>query len=132
MKGYVSVLLFLCFCVCMALPCQAQFLKQLKDNLVNQAQQQAPGAQQLIGNVNLPAGQYMMTNVQSGQAFYVFVQNGQMFLNNQPQQQLQQTQQPAVPGQTMTESGKGMLKNFLRNQLTPQTQPQQYPYQPQY
>ncbi len=38
----------------------------------------------LVGNVNLPQGQYVMTNMQTSQAFYVTVQNGQMFLTSQP------------------------------------------------
>ncbi|MCA9816894.1 MAG: hypothetical protein H6677_16790 [Candidatus Obscuribacterales bacterium] len=127
MKRSVVVLLIVSFFA--AVPCQAQFMKTLKDSLIGSQQQQQMAAQPtLIGNVNLPPGDYMMTNVQSGQAFYVAVQNGQMYLTNQ-QVQTQQNQPIYQPGQSAGQTGKGILQNLIRNQLTPQTQQQQVPYQ---
>lgn len=115
-------------------PCQAQFLKNLQDSLLGgqAAQQQANGVNQpqmsLVGTVNLPPAQYMMTNVQTGQGFYVTVQNGQMFLGGQ-----QVTPPVVVPSQTAVPQQQpsgfgGMVKNglgnFLQNQMAPQpTQP---------
>lgn len=139
MKRYAAVAL-----VALAMagtPCHAQFLQKLQDTLIGgqgQGQQQGmmPGQQSnLLGNVNLPPGQYMMTNVQSGQAFYVAVQNGQMFLTSPGQQGAPQM----MPGQGMFQQpGQGMLPqqgqggmggliknglgNFLQNQLAPQQQ----------
>lgn len=110
--------------VLVAIPCQAQFLKTLEKDLLNgqgQQQQQGnmPGQQgpgSLVGNVNLPPGQYMMTNVQTGQAFYVSVQNGQMFLSSPPPQMM-------APGQgMMQQQQRGGFGNFLRNELAPQQQ----------
>ena len=131
MKRYITVVLFLSL-LALAVPCQAQFMKKLKDGLINQTQQQlSPGQQSFLGNVNLPPGQYMMTNVQTGQAFYVMVQNGQMYLSSNQYNQM--PQQNMVPGQqTMTQQGGGLLKNLIRNQLAPQTQQQQMPVQQQY
>lgn len=65
------------------LPANAQFLKNLEHSLLGGAGQQGgmPGQAQFIGNVSLPTGNYMMSNVQTGQAFYVSVQNGQMYLS---------------------------------------------------
>ena len=110
-------------------PCQAQFLKNLQDSLLggSAAQQQANGVAQpqLVGQVNLPPAQYMMTNVTTGQAFYVTVQNGQMYLGGQ------QTAPQVMPGQTVIPQQQGggfggMVKNglgnFLQNQITPQQQ----------
>lgn len=126
MKRNVILLLVVAF-FC-AIPCQAQFMKQLKDSLIGQGQQQ--GQPTLLGNVNLPPGQYMMTNVQTGNAFYVVVQSGQMYLSGQPAQN-QQLMAP-VGGTTQQGTG-GMIKeglgNFLRNQIAPQQQQQQVPYQ---
>ncbi|CAN5537875.1 hypothetical protein BH11CYA1_BH11CYA1_14800 [soil metagenome] len=113
-------------------PCQAQFLKNLQDSLLGgqAAQQQANSfaqpQQTLVGTVNLPPAQYMMTNVQTGQGFYVTVQNGQMFLGGQ-----QVAPQAVVPSQVapvQPQSGGfgGMVKNglgsFLQNQIAPQQQ----------
>lgn len=125
MKRYVTLLLLASLCV--AVPCQAQFMKQLKDSLIGgQNQQQvAPAQQSFVGNVSLPPGQYSMTNMQTGQAFYVFIQNGQMFLSNQQAQ----NQQGITPGQSLPQTGKGIINNLIRNQLAPQTQQQQVPYQ---
>ena len=100
-------------------------MKKLTDSLIGQDQGMMNGQPSLIGNVNLPPGQYMMTNVQTGHAFYVQVQNGQMFLSAQPAQ----TQQQYSQGQNMQQSGKGLIKNLIRNQLAPQPQQQQVPYQ---
>lgn len=128
MKRYLTVVLILSF-LAVALPCQAQFMKKLKNSLLNQNQQQYGQPQMsFVGNVRMPPGQYMMTNMQTKQAFYVTIQSGQMFLSQQtPQLQ----QQPITPGQSMTQQGGGLLKNLLRNQLAPQTQTQQVPYQQQ-
>ncbi len=122
-------------------PCQAQFLKTLQDSLLGgQNAQQGTGFNQpqmsLVGTVNLPPAQYMMTNVQTGQAFYVTVQNGQMFLGNQ-----QVAPQNFMPNQNMApqQSGQqqgglgGMVKNglgsFLQNQMAPQQGQQLAPNQ---
>lgn len=134
--------------ICCVLPAKAQFLKNLEQTFLGGGNAQGmPGQPQLIGNVNLPAGTYMMSNVQTGQAFYVTVQNGSMYLSQgttppgyqqqqpggiggalggilgQPQQQQQpygmpQQQQPAGLG-GMVRSGLG---NFLKDQLMPQQQ----------
>lgn len=130
MKRNVILLLVVTF-FC-AMPCRAQFMKQLKDSLVGQGQQQQQQqAPTILGNVNLPPGQYMMTNVQTGNAFYVFVQNGQMFLSGPPAQSQQQMMAPAAG--TTPQSTGGMIKeglgNFLKNQLSPQQQQQGVPYQ---
>jgi|GEM_PF-1121399 hypothetical protein len=120
-------------------PCQAQFLKTLQDSLLGgqAAQQQANSLGQpqltLVGTVNLPPAQYMMTNVQTGQGFYVTVQNGQMFLGGQ-----QVAPQNLVPNQTaipqqQTGGFGGMVKNglgnFLQNQIAPQQGQQLVPNQ---
>ncbi|MBK9144484.1 MAG: hypothetical protein IPM23_18495 [Candidatus Melainabacteria bacterium] len=129
MKRNVILLLVVAF-FC-AMPCRAQFMKQLKDTLVGQGQQQLNQQPSLLGNVNLPPGQYMMTNVQTGNAFYVFVQNGQMFLSGGPPAQNQQMMAPAAG--TTPQSTGGMIKeglgNFLKNQISPQQQQQGVPYQ---
>lgn len=112
-----------------AAPCQAQFLKKLEQEFMGQGQQQQAVQPSVIGNVNLPPGQYLMTNTQSGQAFYVIVQNGQMFLTGQPGQTPVMT--PALPQQQQQQQQQGgfggMLKNglgnFLKNELTPQQTP---------
>ncbi len=114
--------------IIVALPCQAQFLKKLEQDLIGGQNQQGlmPGQQPqavMVGNVNLPPGQYIMTNTQTGQAFYVAVQNGQMFLtNNQPSQQM------IAPGQGMYQQqgqtgGLGGLGNIIRNELAPRQNP---------
>lgn len=131
MKRYAAVLLLAL--VFAAGPCQAQFFKQMEQGLLgNQGQQQGmmPGQQvqaTVVGNVNLPPGQYMMTNVQTGQAFYVAVQNGQMFLTGQPG-----APQMMAPGQGMIQQQGGVgglmrggLGNFLKNELVPQQAPGQ-------
>src|SRR5262249_30319661 len=89
-----------------------------------QQQQPAPQAQPtLIGNVNLPAGQYLMTNVQTSQAFYVVVQGGQMYLSSQPAAQgqglLQGAGQGVIPG-----VGQGVIPGVGQG-LIPGQQPQQ-------
>jgi len=129
-----------------AVPCQAQFMKQLGQELLGgQNQNQLPGmpgqqntagfgqaglgqmqSANLVGTVNLPQGQYMMTNLATNQAFYVTVQNGQMFFSND--QSAQQTL-PGTQGLQQQPGGiGGMVKNglgsFLKNQLQ-QPQPQQ-------
>jgi len=122
-------------------PCQAQFMKQLGQELLggqgqNPLGQQAgqPGAMgfgqnqtaNFVGNVNLPQGQYMMTNLQTNQAFYVTVQSGQMYFSADPN-----AQQVLPGGQALQQQPAGiggMVKNglgsFLKNQLQ-QPQPQQ-------
>jgi hypothetical protein len=127
MKRYAALTLLVF--VLAAVPCQAQFLKKLGEEFLNQGQQQGamPGQQPtMIGNVNLPPGQYMMTNVQTGAAFYVVVQNGQMYLIGTAQQQMMNSGQGLLQqGQTQQQGGlggmiKGGLGNFLKNELTPQ------------
>ncbi len=123
-------------------PCQAQFLKTLQDSLLGgQNAQQGTAFNQpqlsLVGTVNLPPAQYMMTNVQTGQGFYVTVQNGQMFLGNQqvaPQNFMpNQTVAPQQPVQQQTGGFGGMVKNglgsFLQNQIAPQQGQQVVPNQ---
>lgn len=97
----------------------------------------------LVGNVNLAPGQYMITNTQTGQAFYVVVQNGQMILGQQQSQfgnggpgQFGQGQAPQQGGlfpQTQQGGVGGLLKNginsYLQNKMTPQqTAPAQQPF----
>ena len=125
MKRYAAMLVLAL--VLVGVPCQAQFLKQLENSLLGGQQ---PGQQQgmtsLVGNVNLPPGQYMMTNVQTGQAFYVVVQNGQMFLTGQPVQQQMMVPGPGMMQQQQQQQGgmggllNGGLGNFLKNGLAPQ------------
>lgn len=138
-----------------AAPCQAQLLKKLEQGLLGGQNQMGGlgqmngqgnisgqgnmnGQASLVGTVNLPPGQYMMSNVQTGQAFSVFVQNGQMYLNGQAQQGL-------APGQSMIQQLPGMIPgmqqpngmmpqqgglkqgfgNFLKNELMQQQMQQQ-------
>jgi hypothetical protein len=139
--------------MCCVLPANAQFLKSLENAVLGGgAQQQGmPGQPQFLGNVSLPAGTYMMSNVQTGQAFYVTVQNGGMYLSQgttppgypqgggggiggalggilgQPQQQQQQPY--GMPGQQTGGTGLGGmmrsgLGNFLKNELMPGQQQQ--------
>ena len=133
-------------------PCQAQILKELEQGLLggqgqNGQQQLMPGAPgmyggqmappPLIGNVNLPPGQYMMTNVQTGQAFYVIVQGGQMYLSQGAPQMMAPGQMtaPGQFGQQPPPSGMGgliknELGNILQNKMAPQQQvPQGFPGQ---
>lgn len=122
-------------------PCQAQFLKTLQDTLLGgqngqQASTVVPPQQTLVGTVNLPPAQYMMTNVQTGQGFYVTVQNGQMFLGGQQvAPQSFQPSQTIAPQQPTQQSGGfgGMVKNglgsFLQNQIAPQQGQQVVPNQ---
>jgi hypothetical protein len=139
MKRYLAISLAVGALIFAIAPSQAQFLKDLQQNFLGGGQQQGQmpgqfggGVQQqnaFIGNVNLPPGQYMMSNVQTGQAFYVLVDNGQMYLSGQPG-----GQQPLAPGQgglfqqpQQQQGGVGgMLKeglgNFLKNQIAPQQQ----------
>ncbi len=133
MKRYAATAVSVLALTLAAIPCRAQFFKTLEKDLINgqgqnQQQQGMPGQLQgqnsLIGNVNLPPGQYMMTNVQSGQAFYVMVQGGQMFLSSQggappmmaPGGMIQQQQQ---------QPQQGGFGNFLKNQFSPQQGPNQ-------
>jgi len=121
-----SIALSLVALIFIGIPCQAQIFKKLEQDLMGgQSQGQTQVQAQLIGNVNLPPGQYMMTNVQTGQGFYVVVQNGQMFLSGQ-----QATPQGMMPpGQGgMQQGAGGGFGNFLKNEFTPQQQ-QQTPYQ---
>ena len=132
-------------------PCEAQFLKKLEQSLM---QGQGPngllggGPGQMAGNTNLPAGQYMMTNMQTGQGFYVTINpQGQMFITSPAgnQQQMMpgangqglppQGVAPALMQQQQSGGVGGMMKNgmgnFLRNELAPgqQAYPQQIPQQ---
>jgi hypothetical protein len=132
MKRYIAVsLVALAFG---GVPCSAQLLQKLEQGLMAGQGQQGmmPGQQAqatMIGNVNLPPGQYMMTNVQTGQAFYVAIQNGQMFLTGQqvapqmmaPGQGMMMQQQQGGAGGLMN----GGLGNFLKNELAPQRNPGQ-------
>lgn len=152
----LATALALCVCAFQEVPCQSQFLKKLGQELLQgQSGSQGGGAQGMpgmtqqgtpAGSTNLPAGQYMMTNMQTGQGFYIMVNgNGQMFAtvpNNQqmpantnmmlapqgavPQQQVPQQQQGGVGG-----FFKGTLNNMLQNQLSPGAQ-QGVPVQQQY
>ena len=149
MKRYVVTSL-IAFAIA-ASPCHAQLLQKLQQNLLGgqgqgQAPQQGllpgqqqgllpgliPGVQQqnsIIGNVNLPPGQYLMSNVQTGQAFYVNVQNGQMSLAPQPSSpQFTGFGQNMMPQQNTNGVGgliRSGLGSFLKNQLTPQEVPPQ-------
>jgi hypothetical protein len=131
-------------------PCHAQMLQKLEQGLLGGQGQGAPGMmpggaammpgmqgmmgggmgqQAMIGNVNLPPGQYMMTNVQTGQAFYVAVQNGQMYLS-QGGPQMMPPGQGMMPGPAMMPPQQGGLLNgglgnFLRKELAPQAMPGQ-------
>ena len=104
-----------------ALPCQAQFLKKIEQELIGGPgtgqQGLLPGQQPqatLIGNVNLPPGQYIVTNTQTGQAFYIAIQNGQVFLTSQ-----QPSQQMLAPGQgVQQQGGLGGFGNMIRNEFT--------------
>lgn len=133
MKRYAGALLLTIMftAIFTVVPCQAQFMKQLEQTLLGgQNQGLAPGQQpQVIGNVSLPPGQYMITNMQTGQAVYVGVQNGQMFLVEQPvapsgimpgQGYAPQNQPAGVGGMI-----RGGLTNFLNNKLAPQQVPPQ-------
>jgi hypothetical protein len=134
MKRYVAAV-FLVALAFAGTPSSAQLLQKLEQGLMGgqgQGLQQGmmPGQQpQMLGNVNLPPGQYMMTNVQTGQAFYVMIQNGQMFLTRQ-----QMAPQMMAPGQGMMQqqggpgglmNGGGGLGNFLKNELEQQPQMRQ-------
>src|SRR5579885_805099 len=84
MKGYAAVIFA-------GIPCQAQFLQKLEQGLLGgQGQTQGiaapgqPAPASLIGNVNLPPGQYTLTNVQSGQGMVVVGEKGQLYVTGQP------------------------------------------------
>lgn len=130
-----------------AIPCRGQILQKLEQGLLGGQGQQGllpgqqgslPGQQgllpgqaappQLVGNVNLPPGQYMMTNVQSGQAFYVSVQNGQMYLSgSQGASGPNQGLMPPVRHGGLLNGGFGKI---LQNELQPpQQMPNNYPGQ---
>lgn len=161
MKRYLAAVSLVAL-VLVGTPCHAQkFLQKLENVLGNQQGQGfMPGQQtQPVGNVNLPPGQYMMTNTQSGQAFYVIIQSGQMYLtapsSNTPYMPGQNGGgYPPVymPGQNGSglppvympgQNGSGLapnqggvgglikngLGNFLQNQMNPQPQQQQFPDQ---
>lgn len=83
MNRYVGALVVM---MLIAAPCQAQDSQKPEQGLPGKQEQQGlmQGQQQkLIGNVNLPPGPYVLTNVRSGQNFYVAVENGQMYLAGQ-------------------------------------------------
>lgn len=154
MKSYKFVLFAgLMFVLLLAaasmVPCQAQFLKKLEQQFMqgNQGTAGMAGDQgQVAGNTSLPAGQYMMTNMQSGQGFYVTINpQGQMFITAPAGGQQQQQMMPGAQGQGLPPQGvapatqqqqgggfggmmKNSLGNFLRNELSPSQQqvPQQY------
>jgi hypothetical protein len=109
------------------IPCQAQLLQKLEQGLMGSQGQGQGGMfgqqsqQTLLGNVNLPAAQYMMTNVQTGQAFYVTVQNGQMYMTGQAAQQGMMPGQGMMQGQGMIPgqgmmSGQGMMNGMQQQQ----------------
>jgi hypothetical protein len=109
-----------------AVPCQAQFLKKLEqDFLGGLGQSMAPQQQPtLIGNVNLPPGQYVVTNTQTGQAFYVFIQNQQMYLTgSQASPQMMPGQRGLQPNLMQPPSMGGFIQGgnwkdrVLRNEL---------------
>jgi hypothetical protein len=121
-----------------ATPCHAQILQKLEQGLLGGQQQGMPGQPTepvLVGTVNLPQGQYMMTNVQSGQAFYVTVQNGQMYFSQPPAPPMMQPGmmppgQMMPPGSMMPQQQQqpgmgGFLRNVIQKELAPQQQPQQ-------
>jgi hypothetical protein len=83
----------------------------------------------LVGNVNLPQGQYVMTNMQTSQAFYVTVQNGQMFLTSQPGAPQAMPSGQMMPQQQGGMGGLGGLGRLLKNELQQQQAPQQIPTQ---
>lgn len=121
-------------------PCDAQFLKKLEQTLM-QGQGMYGGQGQLAGNTSLPAGQYMVTNMQTGQGFYLTVNpQGQMFVSSPAPGQ--QQMMPGANGQGLPPQGvtnqsgfggmmKGSMGNFLKNELAPASQPipQQIPQQ---
>jgi hypothetical protein len=132
MKRYAAGILVVVAMAALVMPCQAQFLKKLEQNILGgQGQGQGPGGLQqptLVGNVNLPPGQYMMTNVQTGQGFYVAIQAGQMYLTSGQQQMAPQMMAPGQGYMQPQQGGAGgLVRNFLRNELAPQQQglPQQ-------
>ena len=126
-----------------ATPVHGQLLQKLEQGLLGGQQQGMPGQQTqpvLVGTVNLPQGQYMMTNVQTGQAFYVMVQNGQMYFSQPPAppmmapgQMMGQPGSMMPPGQMMQQQQQPGMGGFLRNglggilqkELAPQQQQQQ-------
>lgn len=158
MKRLSLLLLAMTFC---ALPCQAQFLKELGKELLGGAgAQQMPGQQQQAGapagSTSLPPGQYMMTNMGTGQGYYVMVDaNGQMFASVPQGGQVQAPQavsgplgglvpqlggqaqlQQQQPQQQQQQGGfggfvKGTLNNMIKNQLTPSQGAGSFPVQQQ-
>jgi hypothetical protein len=126
-----------------ASPVQAQLMKQIEQGLLggqsqNQMSGMLPGQQNsagfgqtqnanLVGNVNLPQGQYLMTNVQTNQAFYVMVQNGQMYLSGDPNVQSAVPGVQTVPPQQGGIGGlmKGGFGNLLKNEWQQRQQQQQ-------
>lgn len=143
MRRYVICMLLAAYAASSA-PSQAQFLKKLGEEFLGGAQQGqqqgVPGAQgspMPAGTTSLPAGQYMLTNMQTGQGFYLMVNNnGQMFVSSPAagQQQMMpgmapQTMAPGQVPQQQSQGFGGMMKNslgsFLKDQLIPaQQQPQ--------
>jgi hypothetical protein len=99
--AYAAAVVSLSTVIAAAAPCRAQLFQKLEQGLLGGQGQGQQGGATLLGNVNLPPAQYMMTNVQTGQAFYVMVQNGQMYLSGQA------APQAMAPGQGMM--GQGMM-----------------------
>lgn len=104
----------------LASPCFAQNF--LKDALRSAAQ--GMGGQQQVagsnaGNTNLPAGQYMMTNMYNGQAFYVTItQQGQMFAADP--RTVQVFFQPAGGQPPLMNQGFGQQMPLQQQQMMPQ------------
>jgi len=122
MKRFSLLLLAMTFC---AMPCQAQFLKDLGKELLGgaggqqmQQQQQTGAAGTPAGSTSLPPGQYMMTHMGTGQGYYVMVDNnGQMYASVP-----QGNQAPAAQS---TGGPLGGALGGLVPQMNGQTQPQQ-------
>ena len=129
----------------LAVPCRAEsfFKDALRSATQGMGQQQQGVAGAAAGSTNLPAGQYMMTNMYNGQGFYVTITpQGQMFAQDprtvqvvfqpaqgqfvnqgMPPQDLQQGM-PGMPQQAPQQGGGfgSLLKNTLMNNFA---QPQQ-------
>ncbi|HMW89078.1 MAG TPA: hypothetical protein PKN86_04790 [Candidatus Obscuribacter sp.] len=103
--------------------------------------QNQPGGLIPMGNTNMPAGQYMMTNMNSGQSYYVLVNGtGQLLVQDPRALQFNvqplaaattagatSTAQPAQPNAPATPAGgfSSILKQGLDTFLQTRTQPAQ-------
>lgn len=100
-----------------------------------------PGGLLQFGSTSLPAGQYMMTNINTGQSYYIFINAQGQLMAQDPralQFNVQQLNIPATsaPGATNATTPSpaqggfgGMLKqglnSFLQNQMNNSAAPQQ-------